>query len=104
MERHEEVGLHRVQSHFEHDVRAQQLIGSPLRQHRVLRDAVAADAEARVAHVVVRPFANSNRVDDGEQVDSGPLRQQRPLGDEGDVHRAIRVFEQLCHLAARRIG
>jgi len=71
---------------------------------------VAADAEARPHHVLMRR-AHSDRLDDGHQVDAGALGEPAPLLDEGNIDRPKAVFHQLGGLtldraveAGQRIG
>ena len=65
---------------------------------RILGEAIATNAEAGLADVVVcRTYTNG--FDDFEQVDVGPLGELAPFIDESDVCRAVGVFEDL-----RRFG
>src|SRR5262249_2745682 len=99
VERHLRIDPKPVEAHLEQDVASEELLRTPLGEERVLRQAVAADAEARIADVVVCALTGLDRLDRGEQVDPDRFREQRPFVDERDVRGSVRVLEQLRELA-----
>jgi hypothetical protein len=94
-ERHHVIHLERPLGEGELElVESEQLPGSELGEQRVLRQTVAADAEARLAHVGVRR-AHPDRIDRLEEVEAGRLREAAPLLHEGDGERPVAVLEHL---------
>jgi hypothetical protein len=69
----------------------------PRQVERIDRNAVAAEARARIeGHEAER--LRARRIDDFPHVDVHAVRHQRQLVDETDIHRPERVLEQLDHL------
>ena len=79
---------------------AEQLASPVLGEQRVLGQAVAADAEARLAHVRVGR-AHPDRVDRLEEVEARLLCEAAPLLHEGDGERPVAVLEHLRGLGGR---
>ena len=69
----------------------------PRQVERIDRDAVAAEARARVERHEAERLGRRG-VDHFPDVDAEPVAHQRDLVHQADVHRAERVLEQLHHL------
>src|SRR5262245_54786519 len=73
------------------------LSGQPRQLERIDRDAVSAETRARVERLEAEGFG-LRRLNDFPHVDSDLVVEDLELVDEGDVHRAIGVLEDLAGL------
>src|ERR1700682_5524502 len=63
-------------------------------EHRILAEAIAADAQARIANILMRR-PNPDRLEHLEQIDVDAPGEFLPLIDQRDVHGPISVFQDL---------